>query len=129
MEPAMAARLSAAGYGRLDQLRRWSDEEQVWIADMLGVRRREVRRWVSRAQRIIRAEQAALETPPPEEKDKPVRRERLVERRPAGERRPEKVVAPKAPPLRSPVPKPVAAESSEALTPYEIALDLKLREP
>jgi predicted flap endonuclease-1-like 5' DNA nuclease len=129
LEPAMAVRLAAAGYGRLDQLRRWSDDEQVWIADMLGVHRRDVRRWVARAQAIVRSEQAALETPPPKEKEKPPRRERLVERRPVGERRPEKVVA-KAPPLlRSPVAKPVAAEPTEPLTPYEIALDLKLREP
>lgn len=132
LAPAFAARLAEAGYLRLDQLARWSDAERAWIADTLGVRRRQVGRWATRAQAILRAEQAARETPP--SKEKPAKRERLVER-PPREKRPANATpatpSPVARPplLKPPAPRPAAAAESEALTPYEIALDLKLREP
>ncbi|MCC7023984.1 MAG: hypothetical protein IT338_14265 [Thermomicrobiales bacterium] len=132
LAPAMAARLAEAGYPRLDQLARWSDAERVWMADMLGIRRRQVGRWATRAQAILRAEQAARETPPP--KEKPAKRERLVER-PPREKRPANAIpqtpplVARPPPLKPPAPKPAAAAENETLTPYEIALDLKLREP
>lgn len=141
IEPSEVAQLAKAGYGRLDQVARWSDAEQAWIAGRMAVSRRRVGRWTRRAQTILRREQAMREAlPRPVRASKRAKKHAVAEtaapvaQPPAQAARAtptESAVSrslPPAPPAE-PSPKGGVVPARSELTPYEIALDLELRKP